>query len=273
MQHQLVQLEADHPGFHDIEYRARRDQIARLAFDYVEGGPLPHVEYSSVETGTWRTVFRELNRLYPTHACREYNQSLDGIGFHENAIPQHAEVDRYLRETTGFRLMPVAGLLSSREFLGLLERRLFPATQYIRHHSAPAYTPEPDVIHELLGHAPMLGVTEYAALSQQFGSYSRHASDAQVEQLSRLYWYTVEFGVLREDGQVRAYGSGHLSSFGELARTVAGTGAALLPFDPEEAAGRAYDPTNMQPILYVVDSIHQAFELSCEHAERMLRRG
>jgi phenylalanine-4-hydroxylase len=273
MQHQLVQLEADHPGFHDGDYRRRRDEIAQLAFDYQEGTPLPRVEYSPLEVGTWRTVFRELTKLFPTHACSEFNQSLTQIGFHDGAIPQHADVDAYLQSTTGFHIRPVAGLLSAREFLQMLARRQFPATQYIRHHSAPGYTPEPDVIHELLGHAPMLGVQAYADLSAQFGTYSLHANDVQIDCLSRLYWYTVEFGVLRQNGQIRAYGSGHLSSFGELSRTVSGTGAAFLPFDPEEAALRPYDPTQMQPLLYVVDSIQQAFDLSCEFAERMLRRG
>jgi phenylalanine-4-hydroxylase len=271
MQHQLVQLEADHPGFNDQDYRDRRDNIARLALDYVEGGVLPHVSYSRLESGTWRTVFRELLRLYPTHACAEYNNNLNSIGFHAGEIPQHADVDDYLREQTGFRLMPVAGLLTNRDFLGLLARRVFPATQYIRHHSAPAYTPEPDVIHELLGHAPMLAVPAYADLSAQFGSYAKHANDEQIEKLSRLYWYTVEFGVVRQDEEIRAYGSGHLSSFGELARTISGKGAVFLPFDPEEAAHRSYDPTHMQPVLYVVDSIQEALDLSCSYAERLLR--
>lgn len=272
MQQKLVELDVDHPGFLDEVYVARRNDIARVAADHKLGQTPPRIDYRPTEVDTWRTVLAELTKLYPTHACAEYNDCFKRMKFDPNTVSQHADLSEFLEKATGFRIMPVQGLVSAREFLGFLAQRVFPATQYIRHHSAPHYTPEPDVIHELLGHVPMLAVKEYADLSQKFGEYSLRASDAQVDRLSRLYWYTVEFGVVRQNGQIRAYGAGLLSSFGELSRTVAGKNAEFRPFVAAEAAETPYCTTSYQPLFFEVPSIRDAFEQSCGYAETLLRR-
>lgn len=260
----IVQLEADHPGFRDPVYRQRRDEIALLAMQHGEGEPPPRVAYTETETGAWRTVYTELRRLYPTHACHEYNAILESFHFTPDEIPQLADMEVVLRERTGFGIRPVAGLVSPREFLGLLARRIFPATQYIRHHSVPHYTPEPDVVHELLGHVPMLADPEFARLSQRLGESSVAATDAQVDELTRLYWFTVEFGVVRQRGRLRAYGAGLLSSYGELERALSGE-TEVAPLDPEAAAHHEYPITTYQPLLWEVPSIHAAFELISEY--------
>jgi len=175
-----------------------------------------------------------------------------------DAVPQVAAVSRFLERRTGFRLQPVAGLVSAREFLGALAGRRFCATQYIRHHSRPYYTPEPDVVHELMGHAPMLAIPEFADLSQRIGEGSLRASDAQIEQLATLYWFTIEYGVLREHGTLRAYGAGLLSSFGELEHALSGN-VEVRRFDPEVARDTAYPITTYQPLLWEVASITEAF--------------
>jgi phenylalanine-4-hydroxylase len=122
--------------------------------------------------------------------------SFDDLGYTRDRIPQIAEVSAFLTARTGFRLHPVRGLVAARTFLGALSRRVFCSTQYIRHHSQPFYTPEPDIVHELMGHAPMLAIPEFADLSQKIGEGSLHASDEDVEQLATLYWFTIEYGVL-----------------------------------------------------------------------------
>jgi phenylalanine-4-hydroxylase len=266
----IVQLEADHPGFNDPVYRERRDAVARLALQHREGEPPPRVPYSAAETSAWRTVYTELRRLYPTHACAEYNEILAHFRFSPDEIPQLADVETVLKERTGFGIRPVAGLVSPRQFLALLASRTFPATQYIRHHSVPHYTPEPDVVHELLGHVPMLADPEFARLSQALGELSLGATDNQVEQLTRLYWFTVEFGLVRQRGRLRAYGAGLLSSYGELERALSGE-TEVAPLDPADAAHRDYPITTYQPLLWEVPSIHAAFALVSEYARSWVR--
>jgi len=254
-----VELDSDHPGFQDPEYRERRNEIARLAAQAAECGEPMRVEYTSRERETWAVAFDKLTTLYPTHACREFDQVFGELGYLRDQIPQLVDVSRFLEARTGFKLQPVAGLVAARDFLGALSRRVFCATQYIRHHSQPLYTPEPDIVHELMGHAPMLAIPEFADLSQKIGEGSLRATDDQIEQLATLYWFTIEYGVIRQEAGLRAYGAGLLSSFGELEHALAGT-VETRPFDPVEAKETAYPITTYQPLLWRVDSIQEAFD-------------
>ena len=259
MDKNIVELEAEHPGFNDPEYRGRRNEISRMALVHKTGDPAPRIVYSDVEQSTWKTVFDRLTTLFPSHACKEFNQVVEDLGYNSEALPQLADVSAFLEERTGFRLQPVAGLVAARDFLEALSRKTFCATQYIRHHSQPLYTPEPDVVHELMGHAPMLAIPEFADLSQKIGEGSLGADDRQIEQLATLYWFTIEYGVLRHDGQLRAYGAGLLSSFGELEHALSGS-VDIRPFEPSIAKDTAYPITSYQPLLWEVASIGQAFE-------------
>jgi phenylalanine-4-hydroxylase len=136
-----------------------------------------------------------------------------------------------------------------------LARGVFLSTQYIRHHSSPLYTPEPDVAHEVVGHAMTLASESLAELNRLFGeAVGRTRSAEALERLSRVYWFTIEFGVLREGGELKAYGTGLLSSAGELE---AMRDAKLRPFDLEAASRTDYDPTRYQPILFCADSFRE----------------
>jgi len=260
MKTDLLELDADHPGFHDAEYRQRRNEIARIASDHVAGSPPPYVEYTATERETWGTVFSRLSELYPTHACREFNAVIEELGYRRDELPQLADVSAFLQKRTGFRLEPVAGLVSPRDFLTGLGRGVFCSTQYIRHHSKPHYTPEPDIVHELMGHAPMLAIEDFANLSRKIGERTDRATDEQVGQLATLYWYTIEYGVLRREGRLEAYGAGLLSSFGELEHAVSGK-VEVRKFDPDVAKDTPYPITTYQPLLWAVSSIHEAFEI------------
>jgi phenylalanine-4-hydroxylase len=260
----LVRLDPDHPGFRDAAYRARRNVIARTALEYREGEPVAVVEYTEDEQRVWRTVWEHLGGLHERYACRAYRDCSAIVGLDRHRIPQLAEVNRVLARTTGFTMKPVAGLVSDRTFLGHLGRGVFLATQYIRHSSRPLYTPEPDVVHELVGHAATFCHPELAWLNRLFGAAATGADDERLSRIARLYWYTLEFGVCREGPDVKAVGAGLLSSFGELGRFE--THSELRAFDPDAIANTPYDPTDYQRTLFVADS----FEELCARTARYL---
>lgn len=247
----LVQLDQDHPGFRDAEYRARRNTIAQAALDYVDG-PVPEVPYSEDEHAVWAQVWDSLDPLHQAWAPRGFLVLHKRLGLDRSRIPQLEVVNQRLMDVCGFRMLPVAGLIQARTFLSYLADGVFLSTQYIRHHSVPLYTPEPDVVHELIGHAASFTHPMIVELNRAFGRAARVADDAGIERLKRAYWWTMEFGALREDGAVKAFGAGLLSSFGELG-SFAGR-ADLRPFDLPQMAATSYDPTNYQPVIYVADS-------------------
>ena len=152
-------------------------------------------------------------------------------------------------------MLPVAGLISARGFLSCLGRGVFLSTQYMRHHSRPLYTPEPDVIHELIGHATSFFDPDYVRLSQLFGQAAPVADAPTLARLERVYWYTLEFGLARERDEVKAYGAGLLSSYGELGGFE--SRSKLEPFDLEKVSRTPYDPTSYQKVLFVVPSFRQ----------------
>ena len=257
----IVDLDPDHPGFTDPEYRARRNAIADIAMHYRPGEPIPHAPYTQLEHDVWRAIWEALGPAHQAHACAKYLDCLKVLAFDKTRIPQLDEVTRKVEALSGFRLEPVAGLVEPRVFLESLANGVFLCTQYIRHHSTPLYTPEPDVAHEIIGHAVTLASKRLAELNRLFGqAVSRAKSASELDRLSRVYWFTIEFGVLREDGAVKAYGTGLLSSAGELAEMHK---AELRPLDLDAAANHVYDPTHYQSVLFCADSF--------DHMEQSLR--
>jgi phenylalanine-4-hydroxylase len=251
----LVQLDADHPGFGDARYRARRNEIARLALAY-QAGPVPRVDYTPEEHATWRAVWAQLGPLHEMHASGNYLDASRAVALDRQEVPQLEDVNVTLRRETGFSMRPVAGLVGDRTFLGYLAAQTFLATQYMRHPSRPLYTPEPDVVHELIGHAPTFCEPGFVKLNQAFGKAAERVDADTVAKVARLYWYTLEFGVCRDRGKIRAYGAGLLSSYGELSGFE--QRAELRPFDPDAIAQTPYDPTDYQRILFVAPSFDEA---------------
>jgi phenylalanine-4-hydroxylase len=248
----LVQLDRDHPGFRDPIYRQRRNAIAQLALDHTIGAEAPRVAYSVEEEGVWRVALEHLLPLHQRFACEAHLRAWPLLGFSPTEIPQLADANRALG-ATGFRLQPVAGLVSPRTFMIHLADGIFLATQYVRHHSTPLYTPEPDVLHELIGHAALLADPDFARLNRRFGDATRAADERTIEQLIRVYWYALEFGLVHEGDGLRAIGAGLLSSYGELER-FAGGAAELRPFSVAAAMATPFDPTNYQSVLFVGES-------------------
>jgi phenylalanine-4-hydroxylase len=250
-----VDLPDDHPGFSDPGYRRRRATIAAAGARYRSGESIQTVHYTDDEHALWRLVSAQLAAKHRRYACGEYLAAVDRLALPRDEVPQLQDVSDRLRDLTGFKIEPVPGLVSTRTFYGSLADRCFLATQYIRHHSVPFYTPEPDVVHELIGHCNTLASPVFADLYEQAGHASRRArSDDALEFFSRVFWFTVEFGVVWEHGELRTYGAGLLSSYGELD---AFRSAEIRDFDIAAMGKLAYDITKYQPILFAGRSLDQ----------------
>jgi phenylalanine-4-hydroxylase len=253
----IVQLDRDHPGFRDEAYRARRNRIAQLALEYQSGTSIQDAPYTDQEHEVWQAIWTALQPAHQKYACAEYLECVKRLDLPRDRIPQLHEVSRKVQDISGFRLEPVAGLVEPRVFLESLAEGVFLSTQYIRHYSTPLYTPEPDVAHEIIGHALTLASEPLAELNRLMGHAVKRARSAEaIDRLGRVYWFTIEFGVLREQGQLKAYGTGLLSSAGELE---AMHRADLRPLDLEVASRHEYDPTAFQPVLFCADSFDEMF--------------
>ena len=262
----INQLDLDHPGANDEDYRERRNYIASLAKKFRETGVITDVDYTEEEQNIWRQVAGRLEELHQQRASRFYLDAKCDLGFSNDRIPQLTDMNRRLRELTGFRLAPIEGLVETRAFLSWLSFRTMLSTQYIRHHSKPEYTPEPDIVHEAIGHIPTFTNKNFADYSQFIGHGARIANDRQLEELGRLYWFTVEFGLKEEDGEIKAYGAGLLSSVGELEHAF-GEEVERRPFDFEEVINHDFTYSDLQPVLYVIPSYDYLKEITRTYIE------
>ncbi len=249
----IEELPLEHPGAKDPEYRKRRDQIASLAKKFRETGEITDMDYTEDEQEVWRFVAGELDELHNKKASPFYLKAKKDLGISNDRIPQLTEMNKRLKETTGFRLAPIEGLVDTRAFLSWLSWRTMLSTQYIRHHSRPGYTPEPDIVHEAMGHIPMFTNPDFADFSQFVGHGARLANDEQLEGLGRIYWFTVEYGLVEADGDIKAFGAGLLSSFKELKNAFTDN-VERRPFVLEEVIEQDYDYSDMQPVLYIAPS-------------------
>jgi len=248
-----VHLADDHPGAGDPEYRRRRDAIAAAALAWRPGDPIPRVDYTDAEHGIWATVSRELSPKHDRLACRAFREAKEQLALPVEHVPQLDEVSSALEPLTGFAFHPAAGLVPLDEFLGSLADRVFHSTQYLRHPSAPLYTPEPDIVHEVIGHGNLLADPDIAEVKRLAGAAARRCETADALQyLADVFWFTIEFGVIWEDGELRCYGAGLLSSFGEIDEF---RGADIRPIDFHAMATLDYDISHYQPILFACDGM------------------
>ncbi|MEC7984243.1 MAG: phenylalanine 4-monooxygenase [Myxococcota bacterium] len=257
----LIDINPEHPGFQDIEYRERRNAIAKLALEYRSGEAIPLAEYTEEEHGVWRLILEALSPLHRSYACREILELQQFLGFSSDRMPQLSDVNETLKRLAGFRMEPVAGLVSSRMFMLYLGRKIFLSTQYIRHYSQPFYTPEPDIVHEFIGHAATLAHPGIAEINRLIGVAVQIATDREVARLASAYWYTLEFGAVMQDGEVKAFGAGLLSSVKEIQSF---RNATLRDWDLDVIGQTPFDPTDCQEHYFVAPSFtHLITDLSC----------
>jgi phenylalanine-4-hydroxylase len=273
-----VHLSEDHPGKTDPEYQQRRNEIAAAALAWTRGGPIPQIEYTEDEQNVWRTVQRELAPKHARYACTPFLEAKAALGLPDDHIPQLNEVTDRLAPLTGFHYVPAAGIVPVKEFYGCLADLEFHSTQYIRHPSAPLYTPEPDLIHEVIGHGNLLADPQFAELNRLAGEAARRShTEAGVQYVADVFWFTIEFGVLYEHDELRAYGAGILSSYGEIEEF---RQMEIRPIDFHQMGTIDYDITKYQPVLFaaestdhLVDSVGEFFaDFDDDTPERLARQ-
>jgi phenylalanine-4-hydroxylase len=248
-------LPPGHPGEGDASYIARRLELSYLVASADESGVLlPEVQYLESETRVWRAIMDRLSDLHEVHAASTWLEGFRKLEMSAAHPPAPGVLAHNLRKETGFGLVLTDGLLDARVFLTHLGRRRQPCTIYLRHGSRPDYTPEPDLVHEAVGHAPMLTDPDAARLNEVIGRAAAQASPRQLQALLRLYWFTLEFGLVEERGGLRACGAGLLSSFGELPHAFSDA-VERRPFNLREVIEQDYAHDRMQDVLFVAPSL------------------
>ena len=235
---------------------------AALRGDYSRAGPDYAVEqvwsrYTSEQHALYRRLFERQAKLVPHYACREWIEAIARLdSAHE--IPKFDAVSARLRGRTGWEIVAVPGLIPDAAFFTHLANRRFPVTVWLRRPAEFDYIVEPDVFHDFFGHVPLLFDPVYADHLHEYGKGGLKAMrlDA-VKMLARLYWFTIEFGLMRTPAGVRAYGAGLLSSGGELAHSVADARPQRLPFDLERMMRTDYQIDRYQENYFVIDSFAQ----------------
>lgn len=240
------------------EYRARRTEIAALAAG-LDRAPAD-IGYTSIENDVWATVVDALDPVWERHAASAVIDARHRLGLPVDRVPQLREVNEALAPLTGFEYRAVPGLVPSLEFFGGLGRGVFSSTQYLRWEGSPLYTPEPDVIHEVVGHANCLACPQIAELHRLAGkAMARVHTDVARAVLADVFWYSAEFGVVRESGGIRAVGAGLLSSVGELAWFT--DNAEIRPLDLCAMGTLGYEIDVYQPVLFAGESVDHVLDV------------
>jgi phenylalanine-4-hydroxylase len=227
--------------------------------------------YTPEQHAIWsELVSRRLPQLRP-HASEVYLEGFEAIGLKADRLPDLKAVSARLQPRTGWQSTPVSGFLPADAFFEMLAARMFPTTTWIRGRDAMEYTPEPDIFHDVFGHVPMHAHPVFADFLEHYGKVCAGLSKAEdLERMGRIFWFTVEFGVIREKGAVKVYGSGLISSHGECTQVVEQrAGLEIRDFNLEQVMDTVVDVSKMQPVLYAIESYEQIYEAAKEAESRL----
>ena len=248
------------PVVYGASERAPRGDYSRAAANYT--CPQNHAAYTAADHDTYRRLYERQSALLPGLASEAFIAALPSLGIKDH-IPRFEEINERLHRATRWQIVAVPGLIPEVPFFTLLANRKFPVTDWIRTPEEFDYIVEPDIFHDLFGHVPLLFNPVFADYVQRYGQGGLRAAElGACEMLSRLYWYTIEFGLVREAGGLRAYGAGILSSAGELHYAVHSPVPQRLPLDLERTMRTRYSIDSYQGTYFVIDSFQQLFDLT-----------
>jgi phenylalanine-4-hydroxylase len=229
-------------------------------------------DYTAEKHEIWATLVRRRRPQLEAHACREYLEGYELLGIEEERLPDLCAITSRLKCRTGWSTTPVSGFLPSEAFFEMLAARMFPTTTCLRGRDSLEYTPEPDIFHDVFGHVPMHAHPLFADFLQHYGRVCSRLRDREtLECLGRLFWYTVEFGLIRQDGEIKIYGSGVISSHGECANVIEG-GCEIRDFRLEEVLRTPVRVDRIHDVLFAIESFDQVYE-AMHQAEKRTGEG
>jgi phenylalanine-4-hydroxylase len=222
--------------------------------------PQNYARYTTEDHDVWRLLYeRRMTTLRDT-GSEVFLEGIERIGLAPDRVPDLAEVNLRLNRSTGWNAVGVRGFIPAAEFFGSLSRRRFPTTLPVRPRAQLDYLPEPDIFHDVFGHVPLHSHVVFADFLQRFGALAADAAtDDETTEMARLFWFTVEFGLIREKGETKIYGSGLISSHGDAANAL-GSRCNRRPFDLDAVIAQPFEIDRFQDTLFVVDSFDQLFE-------------
>jgi phenylalanine-4-hydroxylase len=231
-----------------------------------------YAAYTQEQHDVWAELVGRVLPELEVHAAREYLDGLEIIGLAKDRLPDLASISARLAPRTGWSATPVSGFLPAPAFFEMLALRCFPTTTWLRSRESLAYTPEPDIFHDVFGHVPMHAHAVFADFLERYGRVCAATSDSGVlEKLGRIFWYTVEFGVIRQGDGIKVYGSGLISSHGECRNVIDGH-CAIRDFSLEEVLATPVKVDELHHLLFAVSSFDQIYE-AMDEAERRAQRG
>jgi phenylalanine-4-hydroxylase len=231
-----------------------------------------YAAYTPEKVSVWsELVARRLPDL-KAHACREYLEGYEIIEMRGDRLPNLKDISARLEPITGWNATAVSGFLPAEAFFEMLAARKFPTTTWLRERESLEYTPEPDIFHDVFGHVPMHSHPIFANFLQHYGEVCARSEDKEVlERLGRLFWYTVEFGLIRQNGELKVYGSGLISSHGECRNVMQG-GCAVRDFTLDEVLHTSVKVDEMHKLLFAIESFDQIYE-AMHSAEKLAKSG
>jgi phenylalanine-4-hydroxylase len=229
--------------------------------------------YSAENHEVWAMLVHRRLESLEAQASDVFLNGLRLLGLDQDHVPNLKDVNAKLKPLTGWQSKAVPGYLPAKSFFACLSRREFPTTIAIRPKEMLEYLPEPDIFHDVFGHVPLHADPVFAAFLQTYGKAALHCDDPEhVERLARLFWFTVEFGLIREEGRVKLYGSGLISSLGESFHALESKDVDRRPFDLDRVCETHFEIDHYQPILYVLESFEQLRDAMNEYAQRVLAK-
>jgi phenylalanine-4-hydroxylase len=225
--------------------------------------------YTPENHEVWGILYERRMRELKHNGSQVFLHGAKAIGLRQNSVPNLDEVNAKLDRRTGWNAVPVGGFIPAKDFFGCLAQRRFPTTVTIRPMSQLDYLPEPDIFHDVFGHVPLHADPMFADFLQRFGAVATRArTEDETEQMARLFWFTVEFGLTRDEGDVKVYGSGLISSSGDAANAL-GVRCDRRPFSLDAVINQPFEIDRFQDVLFVVDEFQQLFDAVSEMERRL----